>query len=372
MSKETIEWLNENVLMGFTDDREKWAGNGFTFVRDDKVVPWYATADYSNGYSGPVPIEAVETLFGWEAIELPLTYQFPTDDVSNCDGIDEHGDPYRKIVANNKKAIVRSDNGMLLNVTAGGYGVHQYSKWLVDNVAAILDDDVAIASAGLLMGGGVAWVSVSLPETIVTRSDFAIKPGLLACTSHNSKYVTTYKEELYVSVCDNSLDGNMRSKETATFKQKHTANSHLRISDAREALGILHQQADDMVAFIDSLAEWEVTNKDFARLMNTLQPVPEKQIEGGKVTNQRAITVADKRRSDITGLYLKDDRAAPWKGTALGVLQAFNTWDQQERDIKGERVERRMLHTLGDEVAKFDRQVLDTLAAITERELVAA
>src|SRR5690606_20413635 len=143
-----------------------------------------------------------------------------------------------------RKAIIRSDTGAVLNVVSSRYGVHQYSEWLVKNVATILDDDLAIDSAGLLMGGGVAWVSVSLPETIETRVGFPIRPRLLAFTSHNGKYKTTYKRSLEAPVCDNSLDMEVRRDNNSEVVQKwsvkHTANSGLLIADAREALGILY------------------------------------------------------------------------------------------------------------------------------------
>jgi phage/plasmid-like protein (TIGR03299 family) len=253
--------------------------------------------------------------------------------------------------------------------------VHQYSEWLVKNVGTILDDDLAIDSAGLLAGGGVAWVSVSLPDTIETQAGFPIRPRLLAFTAHNSKYMTTYKRSLEAPICDNSLDLEVRRDANAEnkqeWRQKHTSNSHLAIAGAREALGILYQQADEMVAFVDELSQWEVTNAEFKKLMDALHPVPMPEMEGGKVANKRAITNVTNRRGEITTMYLKDDRAAPWKGTALGVLQAFNTWHQHGRTIRGERVERKMLDTLATDVADFDAIVLNSLAELCDRDLVA-
>ena len=124
-----------------------------------------------------------------------------------------------------------------------------------------------------------------------------------------------------------------------------------------------------MVAFFDSLAEWEVTNKEFAALLNRLEPMPDQVVEAGKVKNQRALTMADNRRQDIVGLYLGDPRVTPWKGTALGVLQAFNTYDQQVKSVQGERIERKLLNTLDGSVDKFDGLVLTHLADIAGRDV---
>lgn len=370
MSRESIEWLNANVLMGFVNDREKWLTNSYV-VKGEQARPWFASTEFENGYSGPVPIEAVEKLFEWQAIEGPVVTYLPCD-MHEADVMGDDGLPMRKVTDPSRKAIIRSDTGDVLNVVSAQYGVHQYSEWLVRNVATILDDDLAIDSAGLLMGGGVAWVSVSLPETIETRAGFPIRPRLLAFTSHNGKFKTTYKRSLEAPVCDNSLDLEIRRDNGKEHEQqwsvRHTSQSGLAIHDARQALGIIYKQTEDMIAAVDALTEWEVSNREFYRLMETLVPMPEPEVSDGKVRNKRAINNAERTRSDILDLYLTDHRAAPWKGTALGVLQAFNTWDQQVRDVRNERVERKLVHTLDTKVAAFDASVLDTLAKVCERE----
>ena len=49
-------------------------------------------------------------------------------------------------------------------------------------MANILDDDLSISSAGLLRGGAVAWVEVSVPESITTPEGVVFRPNLLATT----------------------------------------------------------------------------------------------------------------------------------------------------------------------------------------------
>lgn len=374
MSQETIEWLNNNVLVGFIDDRAKWAGQGYAVTGSDGLVkPWFAQDDYTGGYVGPIPIEAIERLMSWEAVERPLYIDMPCE-LNEADNIDADGNASKRVQVPERKAIVRSDTGLVMYLGSEGYKPHQYREWLVDNIGTILDDEVQVDSAMLLMGGGVAAVSVSLPETVTTAADFAIRPRILAFTSHNGKYATTYQRSVEAPVCDNSLSVEINRGEDATrMRVKHTSQSHLQIAGARDALRILHQQGDDMAAMVDALVKWEVTNKEFAQLLNRLQPVPEEIIEGGKVKNTRAVTMATTRREAIVGLYLNDHRAAPWKGTALGVLQAYNTWDQQVRQVNGERVERKMLATFSGEVDKFDQGVIAHLGEITGvevRELV--
>jgi len=80
------------------------------------------------------------------------------------------GKPVRWVAVEDRQAICRSDadNGKVMGIFAPGYTMHQYREWLLTTVANILDDDLSISSAGLLRGGAVAWVEVSVPESITT------------------------------------------------------------------------------------------------------------------------------------------------------------------------------------------------------------
>jgi phage/plasmid-like protein (TIGR03299 family) len=381
MSRESIEWLNNNVLMGYTNDREHWATQGFVNAGtnadgSETNRPWFATDNYTGGFGGPVPVEAVmERLFNWQALEGPLSTEVPCS-ITEADTIDQDGNPMRRVVLPEHKAILRSDNSHVMGIFKQGYQPHQYDRWLIENVANILDDEVLIDSAGLLMGGGVAWVSISLPETAVGDAGFGIRPRILAFTSHNGKHATTYQRSVNAPVCDNSLDLEIAGADRLQrVKIKHSSNSHLRIADARDALGILYSDTEQYTDFFDKLAAWEVTNRQFKAVLDELEPVELPDVVDGKVKNQRKITMAENRRNAIASLYVSDHRAAPWQGSALGVLQAFNTFDQQERNVVGERVERQMLDTLAGSVRAFDHRVLDMVGMVTGRDakdLVAA
>lgn len=63
-----------------------------------------------------------------------------------------------------RQAIARSDerDGHVLGVFTDAYEPHQYTEYLLTAVGNILDDSLAISSAGVLRGGAVAWVEVSV------------------------------------------------------------------------------------------------------------------------------------------------------------------------------------------------------------------
>src|SRR5688572_23423298 len=58
MSKETLQWLNENTLIGFTEKRGK---------------AWHYRQGNDNHYVGGIPVEdARSRLFDWHAMEQPI------------------------------------------------------------------------------------------------------------------------------------------------------------------------------------------------------------------------------------------------------------------------------------------------------------
>src|SRR5262249_4642790 len=154
MSRETLTHLNTNTLIGYTDAR----GTAWHYRAEEQGVE-------SNHYPGPIPVADVERrLFGWQAVSRPVAVEVPAD-LSTMTQVDDQGDPMRWRVVEDRQAICRSDTHAVMGIFAEGYAMHQYREWLLTTVADILDDDLSISSAGLLRGGAVAWVEVSVPES---------------------------------------------------------------------------------------------------------------------------------------------------------------------------------------------------------------
>ncbi len=93
-------------------------------------------------------------------------------------------------VVPDRQAICRSDDHTVLGIFGPGYVRHHYGEWLLTTVADVLDDDLAISSAGLLRGGAIAWVEVSTSDTITTPEGVAFRPSLLAATSFDGSIST--------------------------------------------------------------------------------------------------------------------------------------------------------------------------------------
>lgn len=334
MSKETLEWLNRNTLIGFTERR----GNAWHYKES-------AQGTEPNHYTGAIPVSDVyRRLFSWQAMEAPAFVGVPTDEGFNY------------ILQPDRKFIVRSDDNSVMGIFKSGYTIHQYGEWLVDAVANIIDDsNLAIGQAGLLKGGAVAWVSVELPENVETPQGFTVRPQLLATTSHDGSLATTHKMTNTVVVCDNTLSMGL-SERSGTHRTRHSKHSSFKIQGVRDAIGIVHTMADDIMAEIAALTSQEVTDKQFAEIVNRLVPV-------GEVgsTTESARTKMGNKQDNLFNLWNTSDMVSPWKNTALGVVQAFNTYKHHLSGTDKNRAQRNLQDAVMGKTDDYDTQVRNAL-----------
>jgi phage/plasmid-like protein (TIGR03299 family) len=323
MSRETSEWLNTNVLVGFTEQR----GHA-----------WHYRQGSDNHYEGAIPVSEVERrLFDWE----PITNLVKCP--CGCGSTD--------------KVVSRSDNRHRMGTFKEGYNPHSYKEWLLGSVSNILGDTLSVGSAGLLKQGAVAWVSVEMPDSITTPEGVEFRPHLLATTSFDGSIATTYKRVCTFVVCDNTR-GEALGETGQQIKIKHTRNSELKLADAREALAMVHDIGDDVSAEIKALCEIEVSDADWFEFLDAYVPLDAD-------ASKRGQTMADNKREGLTAMYRFDKRAATWRGTAFGVVQAVDTWTQHESIVRGQtRAEKNMMSVIKGDITKTDREALDKLRLV--------
>jgi phage/plasmid-like protein (TIGR03299 family) len=352
MSKETLQHLNINTLIGNTDVR----GTAWHYRAEQQ-------GEESNHYPGPIPIADVQRrLFNWQAESRQLAVEVPAS-IHNLTHLGADGAPRRWAVIDGKQAICRSDrrDGSVMGIFAPGYTRHQYDEWLLTTVANILDDTLAISSAGLLKEGAIAWVEVSVPDTITTPEGVSFRPNLLATTSFDGSIATTFKRTITDTVCDNTRELAL-SEKGQHYKVKHTRHSQIKLAAAREALAILHTLADEFAAEVAELCATPVTSAQWNAFLDELMPRVDTH---DQPLTARSLTIADNKRDTINRLYRHDNRVAPWAGTAHGVLQAVNTYEHHEGTIRGTtRPERNMLRTITGDFANVDRSTWTTLQLV--------
>lgn len=342
MSKETSEWLNNNILRGFTAKRGTawWNREGMNLTGMD------------NHYPGAIPADdIVSRLFNWTALQRSVY----------VDGGAEFGmihDPSRK-------AWMRSDNGAILGLHSDSYAGHDYREWLIDNLSKLVGTEAQFANAGLLKEGAIAWVQIELPENIDIPGGVTMRPFLMGTTSFNGSLATTFKTGATDVVCDNT-HGMFMSEAGEKYKRKHSRYSAFDVMDAATAVGTLHMIAETMTRDVTRLLDVDVSDNAWSRFVEAHVPI----MPGDA---KRSVTMSENKRQALTGLWRTDSRVAPWSGTAWGVVQAVNTYNEHLAIVRNAvRMERKFTRAVKDEVASADRETVITLGKVIGRDLLNA
>lgn len=335
MSKETLEYLSRNTLIGFTDKR----GNA-----------WHHREGNNNHFPGPVPRE--------RALEL-LSYPLAEASVSaTVTEIDEDGVTERVFGAPDRKAVVRTDTGLVLGVFKQGYQIHQPAEWCLQNVDLILDGGLQIGSVVVLKGGAVAALQAELDETREGPEGIKHRPFLTAATSHDGSIATTYMTGTQVVVCDNTLSAALGATDTQKTKIRHSSQSLTRIGSVRENLGLVVEQIGDAFdAQVQTLLDAHVSASKWNAFV--------KAYTGVDVAKEgRAKTMAETKVKQLNYLWTADERVAPWKGSAYGVLAAVNTAQHHIFGSEKTREERNQMRVVTGDWDSIDQSTIKLLASV--------
>jgi len=351
MSLETLTHLNTQTLIGHTSAR----GHA-----------WHYRAELQgaepNHYPGAIPVDDVaRRLFPWNPELRPIAVERPAS-LDQMTHLNASGLPVRWAEIPGRQAVVRSDSfgGDVMGLFTTSYEPHPYRTWLLDAVSQLLDDELSISSAGVLKNGAVAWVEISVADSLPTPEGVLFRPNLLATTTFDGSLATTYKRTVTDVVCDNTRAAAL-SEHGEAVKVRHSRHSRLRLADARDALAIVYDTADAFSAEVRELCATPVSNREFARFLDAWVPIAVK----GEPLTGKALTLATRKRDEIRDLWDYDPRVAPWRGTAHGALQAVNTYEHHSRPVRGAtRAERNMLRTLTDDFADLDHKAHQVLTEI--------
>jgi phage/plasmid-like protein (TIGR03299 family) len=332
MSAETIEWLAENTLIGFTEKR----GNA-----------WHYREGNDNHFEGAVPRERAVALLSYPLAESEAP-RFP---VLTEDGV-------REFVGTGRKGIVRLDTGEVLGVFKDGYRIHQPVEWTVENLDLLLDGGLAIGSVVVLKGGAVYAVQGELEETREAAEGVKHRPFILAAGSCDGSLSSTYLVGSQVVVCDNTLSVALGERGSSRVKVRHSRNSLGRIGEVRDSLGLLVEQAGDAFdAKVAKLTSEFVSDEVWGEFVKAYTGV-----EGAK--EGRSATIAQNKVSALNGLWNHDDRVAPWRNNAYGVLAAVNTFEHHFVGAEASRAQRNQLRTVEGGWEAVDARALALLGTV--------
>lgn len=331
MTSETIQWLTENTLIGFTDKRG---------------AAWHGREGDDNHFAGAVPREAALELLSYPVHEGALQAVVLTDD-----GV-------LTVNAPDRKAIVRTDTQQVLGVFKNSYQMHQPKEWCLENLDLILSGGLEIGSVVVLKGGAVASVQAELPENRIATGKGAepveYRPFVTAATSFDGSIATTYGRGAQVVVCDNTLSVALRSFDAVT-KIRHSSRSLSRVGEIRTNLAlVVEQSADAFDEQVRALTAQHVTDQRFAEIVAAFTGIDSAK-EG------RSLTIAEKKQDALLDLWKRDERVAPWRNNAYGVLAAFNTASHHIFGADASRVQRNQQRVIEGGWDDFDSKIIRLL-----------
>jgi phage/plasmid-like protein (TIGR03299 family) len=343
MSQESLEWLNQNTLQGYTVKR----GEAWHYAAD-------AQGDEPNHYPDAIPVaDVIRRLFNWEPVEGKVKTTFRA------------GGRSQTVEVPGRKSLVHPTTGEVFSIVGKGFAVHSYRQWLVDNFKIILDkgdDELGIGSAGLLKGGGQAWVQLELPESVEGPGGIVHRPYLTGSAVLDATRSTSYSTGSQLAVCDNTLSAALAGA-SSMIKYQHRASVEMRPQEVRDALELLIGSADAINAELEALLAVTVSDSQWEKFV-TAHIGKDRPFDAG-----RGQTNWDTAHDELTALYKTSPMVAPWTGTAFGALQAVNTWrhhNQVAKGVQGGRAERNLISRVDGTNDKAD------LATLAKLELVLA
>lgn len=378
MSMETAEWLNQFILVGNVANRPK-AWHDDPALRERLGLP-------SNHFDGPIPVKVVlERLFPWRPMTVPTANLIPCAKKDANFFLPERmmlagksfdkGTPVRVVVVPDMQGVVRSDNFLELGHHSDEYRIHDYEQWLIQLQSNVIGDTLTILGAGLLRNGAQAYVQVALPESSHdSESGMEFYPYIMGSTSLDGSIPTTFSGQTLLVVCDNTRNAALRQSESSgrIYKARHTSKSleTSKIRDVRQALRIIHQTNDAMMEELHELSSIKVTPRQWVKVMDIILPLPTKTDADFTL---RKFHIAENKREVLNHTYNRDPMARDWRGTALGVVQAVNTYETHYRTVKGNRVTRNLDKAIRGQFNELDRNTVKALATVLDRpELVSA
>jgi hypothetical protein len=113
---------------------------------------------------------------------------------------------------------------------------------------------------------------------------------------------------------------------------------------------------EDIVAEIERLGAISVSDREWDAIVNRLVPIG----VTGEVP-QSAISKMENKQETIRQMYRNDPMVSPWAGSALGVLQAFNTYAHHVSGKNDNRAERNAMSVITGKIQQSDSKIIEVI-----------
>jgi hypothetical protein len=325
---------------------------------------WMGRGEVIGSYEGSIPKQVARSLVDWEPLEVPSANLIPVEDFDLADTVLPDGRPAKTMIVEGVKSIVRSDTFANLGRFKEDYNGNGYGYYMDATEAAV--GDLPYLSIGELHGGRQFFFQVGMNESQHDgTSGLEFMPYLMFQSSLDGSLANTWSRGSIICKCDNmfpAIRAQARGNGQVKFKRSRLSNE--RLENLPALLGVQAQNTRDFAAGMVSVP---VLRSQFVKVLDREIPLPDRD-----KASKAAYTRAENARDAVEALYTSSPMVADWNGTAFGVFQAFNTYNNREKQVRGaNRIDRVFDHVLRGVTAENDMRVIDSMQRVLGRELLA-
>lgn len=217
-------------------------------------------------------------------------------------------------------------------------------------------------TAGALMGGRKVWILAKLNGVMrINGSDDILDRYLLLANSHENGHALQVRLTTVRVVCQNTLGQALSQKGQTYFKIRHSKNIGDKVTEAREALGVVNAQFEDLKKQMDRLAEVKVTASQLAVFGESLGWKP----DSDEAKHKDEWAEFEKIFENAPGQKLKSAKGTLWG--AVNAVTYYADHVQGYRETKGASAADNKLRSIwwgnGD---KLKSEAMDTAMAMAK------
>lgn len=239
-----------------------------------------------------------------------------------------------QFIENGSFSTVRTDtNEILGNILLKGYTPMQNKEVFEFSDSIVMSkEDITYETAGALGKGETIFVSAKLPGYIrIAGTDDIIEKYLLIYKGHSGAIPFTAQFTNIRVVCNNTLSAAMAQRSHRVYI-RHTANSAVRLSQAKEILGLETVYNDSFQEALNRMSKVKVTDEKVKQVIHSLFMTPDELklwMSGGTIGT---------RKQNGLDLVFESLEVAPGqdlhKGTALWLFNGVTSYMQNVREYK--------------------------------------
>jgi len=231
-------------------------------------------------------------------------------------------------------ANVRLDTGAVLGVVSDSYSLFQNVE-AFDFFDALVGEKLAMyETAGSLFGGRRIWVLARVPREFQVVDNDSIESYVLLTNSHDGSWALRMIPTTVRVVCANTLNLALGRTKSEGVTIRHRGNLMDRVTEAREALGLINRRLDEFNREVELLVSKKLTQEHVRQYFESLIP------EGASDrVVERSVSAWTENfsnsRQTINGI----------EDSAWAAFNAVSEWSDHSRGFRGEGVvkeERRM------------------------------